>query len=115
MPDPAKFAGGMCWEGQGRLIFRVHRFHPQLLARSRNGESFFVQQSLDANQRFYILAAVHALSGAAFDRLQLRELRFPETQNVRGQIAECGHFADPEIKLFRNDDFILRRQFGFRL
>lgn len=115
MPDPAKIANGMRGEGQRRLVLCVHGFHAQLLARSRNGESFFVEQSLDANQGFYILATVHALSGAALDRLQLWKFRFPETQHVRRQLAECGHFADPEIKFFRNDDFIFRRQFGFRL
>jgi len=114
MPYPTKISGGVCRKGQRHLIPRVHRVHPQLLSRTGDGEAFFVQQSLDANEGLDILATVHALSGAALDRLQLRKLRFPETQNVRRQLAKGRNFADPKIKFFRNDDFVLRCKFGFR-
>jgi len=43
-----------------------------------NCESLFVEELLDAQNTFHVASAVHALAGAAFYRLQLRELAFPE-------------------------------------
>src|SRR5215472_7694101 len=85
-----------------------------MLARASDGESFFVEQLLDAQHVLDVFAAIHALSGIAFDRFQQGEFSFPEAQDVGGQAAELGDFADAEVELFRNDDFrVLRRDFGF--
>ena len=55
---------------------------------------------------FYIPSPVHALPGAAFHRLELRELGFPEAQHVGREPAQNSHFADAEIQLIGNEDFI---------
>src|ERR1700756_921247 len=83
MPDPAKIGSGVRRKRQRHLMLRVHRVHSQLLSCAGDGKAFFVEQSLNPNERLDVLATVHALSGTALDRFQLRKLRFPETQNVR--------------------------------
>lgn len=115
MPDPAKICGRVGRKRQWRLVLCVHDFHPQLLARSGNGEAFVIQQRLDANERLDIFAPIHPLAGAALDRLQLRKLRLPKTQNVGRQLAKSGNFANSEVQLLRNDNFVLRCEPGFRL
>src|SRR6201993_4857456 len=75
-----------------------------MLASARNGVSLFIEQLLDAHDVLDISAPVHALAGAALHRLQLREFRFPETQDIGGKTAESGNFADSEIELLRNLD-----------
>lgn len=54
---------------------------------------------------FNVLVAIHALTGAALDRLELREFGFPEAQNIGRKTAKSGDFSDAEVKLFRDDDF----------
>ena len=85
-----------------------------MLARAGNREALLVEQLLDAQHALDVALAVHALSRAALDRLQLRELGLPEAQHVGGQMAQRGHFSDAEIKLVGDEDFIrfvLRRAF----
>src|SRR5436305_2621831 len=69
------------WQ-RGLLLIRLD-FGAQLLSRSRDSESFFVKQLLDAQHAFHILATIHALTGVALDRLELRKLGLPEAQHVR--------------------------------
>jgi len=83
----------------------------QLHARSRDREAVFVEQSLDPHHRLHIALAVHALAGAAFYGLELREFSFPEPEYVGGQTAQAGDFADPEIELVRNNDFGVAARF----
>ena len=75
-----------------------------MLASARNGVSLFIEQLLDAHDVLDIPAPVHALARAALHRLQLREFRFPETQDIGGKTAESGNLADSEIELLRNLD-----------
>jgi hypothetical protein len=72
-----------------------------------DGESLFVEQLLDAQHAFHIAAAVHALSGAAFYRLELGKFAFPEAQYIGRQPAQRGDFADAEIK-FVGDEYFIR-------
>src|SRR5581483_1905514 len=59
----------------------------QLLARSGDGETVVIKQLLDADDVFDVAAAVHALTGVALARLQLRELGLPKAEDVSGQMA----------------------------
>lgn len=95
---------GRKWDRGLRLI--GFAFRAQLLARPRDGESLLVEQLLDAQDAFYVALAVHALPRAAFDRLQLREFRFPEAEHVCRQMTKDRDFADAEVQLIRDEDFI---------
>src|SRR4029079_10627018 len=103
MAQTLQFPGRMTREWQRGLR---SAFNSQLLSRSRDGESLVVQQLLDAQYGFDLFAAIHALAGAAFHRLQLRELGFPKTQHVGRQLAKRGDLANSEIQLVGNDDVI---------
>ena len=70
------------WEGQRGLLLVGLVLHSQVLAGAGDGETFLVKQFLDAQHAFDVLVAVHALAGAALDRLQVGELGFPEAQDV---------------------------------
>ena len=81
-------------ERDGGLCFVRLGFRAQVLAGARDRESLLVEQLLDAQDVFDIPLAIHALSRAAFYRLQLRELGLPETQHMGGQIEILGSLAD---------------------
>src|SRR5215831_7822287 len=76
-----------------------------MLASAGNGVALLVQQALDAHHALDITFTIHALAGIALDRLQLRKLGFPETQNVGRKAAQARDLADAEVKLFRDQDF----------
>src|SRR6185437_1178279 len=82
-----------------------------MLARPGDGEAFFVEQFLDPQNAFNILAAIHPLAGAAFNRLQLRELRFPKSQHIGWQLTKRGDFPNAEVQPLGN--FHFRVFFGF--
>src|SRR6185437_3343976 len=82
-----------------------------MLARPGDGEAFFVEQFLDAQNAFNILAPIHPLPGAAFNRLQLRELRFPKSQHIGWQLTKRGDFPNAEVQPLGN--FHFRVFFGF--
>src|SRR5436190_19250315 len=58
--------------------------------------------TLSLHDALPISSPVHALASAALGGLEVRELRFPETQNVAGQTAQTAHFAYAEIEFVRN-------------
>jgi len=108
---------GAGWEGDCGLRLVGFVFRAQLLAGAGDSESLLVEQLLDAEHAFDVALAVHALSRAALDWLQLRKFGLPETQDIRGQVAQGSHFADAEIKFVGDEDFIrfvLRRAFFAR-
>jgi hypothetical protein len=107
--------GGRRGKRKGRLRLISFHFGSQMLARASNREAFLIEQLFDVQNVFDVLAAIHALSGAAFHRLELGEFCLPESQNVRGQVAKAGNFADAEIKFVGNQHVAglhLRRSFG---
>jgi hypothetical protein len=69
-----------------------------MLARAGDGKTFFVKKFLDSQNTFYILVPVHSLPRAAFNRFELRKFRFPEAQNVSGEAAEAGDFANAKVE-----------------
>jgi hypothetical protein len=111
LADRTKIRDRMHWEWQRGLLLVTLAFTAQMLPRSRDRESLFVEKLLDAQDAFDILAAIHALAGAALDGLELGKFRLPKTQNVSRKLAEFGHFANAKIQLLRDFDF--RAFFGF--
>src|SRR5215469_10743036 len=89
-----------------RLPAYVLRFweseFPQLKpVKSSTGQRMYRQR--DAKNVLHVALTVHALSGRAFYRLQLRKLRLPETQHVGGKLTEFRHFTNAEVQLVGNN------------
>src|SRR5581483_257574 len=105
MPDAFQVRCRLDWKRQRRLVLLGFAFRAELLASTRDGKALFIQQLLDAKHSLDIFATVHSLTSAAFHRLELRELGFPETQNVRRKAAEFRDFTNPEVELVGNDNF----------
>src|SRR5215475_3197786 len=103
------------WKGQRHLGFVGFAFITQLLPSAGDGVSLFIEQTLDTHHAFHIALAVHALSGAALNALELRKFGFPEAENIGWQPAQSGDFADAEIELFRNQDFARFARFAVLL
>jgi len=59
----------------------------ELLACAGDGESLVVEQLFDVEREFDFASAIHALAGAALGGLELREFRFPKTENIGRQFA----------------------------
>ena len=83
---------------------RVARTVPDAenLPRAGNGVALVIEKAFDAQSHFHIATAVQTLPGAALVRFELRKLALPETQDVGGNIAEPGDFADAEVELVRD-------------
>jgi len=62
--------------------------------RSRDGESFVVEQPLDAEDHVHIFLAVEAMAAGAFDGLEHGKLGFPIAQNEWFQVRQAADFAD---------------------
>src|ERR1035437_8858334 len=82
---------------------RGFEFILEMLACPGYGEALVVEQLLDAQHIFHVTLTIHSLSGAALDRLELRELGFPEAQDVCRETAKAGYFTDAEVELVRDD------------
>ena len=57
-----------------------------------------VNQPLDFKDQLDFTAAVEALAGAAFIRLELGELRLPESEHIRFQAADTRNIPNLEIE-----------------
>ena len=57
-----------------------------------------MDQPLDVQHHFDIATAIEPLASTAFVRFQLWKLRFPETQNIRFQLADLCYVANFEIE-----------------
>ena len=78
-------------------------FGGEYLAGSRDGIALVIQETLDAEGHLDVALTVEALAGSTFIGLELRELSFPEAEDVGGHIAELGYIANAEVELVRND------------
>ena len=99
LPDVLQVCLRVNGERQGHLLLFAFSFVAQVLARAGDGVALVVKKGFDAHNIFDIATTVHALTGAAFHWLQLREFRLPETQHVSGQAAQASDLADPKVKL----------------
>src|SRR5579863_2538664 len=81
-----------------RLRLRTAVCALQRLARSGDGVALPVHQPLDFQRQFHFAAPVKALSGPALVGLELRELGFPETKDVRLDAAQARYIADLEVE-----------------
>jgi hypothetical protein len=90
------------FDGEGELRFFLLELGLEDLAGAGYGVALVIEEALDAEGHLDIAFAIEALSGAALVRLELRELALPEAQDVGGDIAESGDFADAEVELVRD-------------
>jgi len=75
------------WKRQRALIpLRLVVFF-QLRPSARDRKAIFVEQFLNFYNRLNIALAIHPLSGAALDWLELGKFGFPEPKHIRGQTA----------------------------
>ncbi len=112
LADVLQFGGGASGERDGGLRLVGFNFGAQLLAGAGDGESFFVEQLLDAKNALDVASPIHSLAGTAFNRLELGEFGFPEAKHVGGQAAESGYFANAEVEFVGDQDFVARRSRG---
>jgi hypothetical protein len=89
-------------DGEGELGFPLLEFALEYLSGARDGVALAIEKTLDAHRHLDVAAAVETLAGATFVRFELRKFALPKTKNVGRNIAELGHFADPEIELVRD-------------
>jgi hypothetical protein len=71
--------------------------------RARDGETFVVEQPLDAEDHIHIILAVEATAPGAFQRLEHWEFRFPVAKHKRFQIRQAADFADAVEFFLRGD------------
>ena len=78
------------------MIFRVQQSVAlaQQTLNTADGVALHVQQVPDGGQQREVFGAVVATATAALQRLDFRELGFPEPQHVLGDIQLFGSFAD---------------------
>jgi hypothetical protein len=105
LADVLQFCSGVHGKRDSRLSLVGFDFRAQLLTGAGDGESFFVEQLLDAQDALDIASPIHSLAGAAFDGIELGEFGFPETEHIGGQTAEGGDFADAEVEFVGDQDF----------
>jgi hypothetical protein len=102
----AKVAGVDAWggvvDGEGELGFLLLQLGFEDLPRAGNGVALVVEEALDAQSHFNIATAVETLAGASLVRFELRKFALPETQDVGGNVAEFGDFADAKVELVRD-------------
>jgi hypothetical protein len=89
-------------DGEGELGFPLLEFALEYLSGARDGVALVIEKTLDAHRHLDVAAAVETLAGATFVRFELWEFALPKAKNVGRNIAELGHFADPEIELVRD-------------
>jgi hypothetical protein len=103
LADFLEVVGGTLGEGQAVLATGGFEFVVEMLAGAGDGEALVVEQGLDAQDIFHVALTIHALAGAALDRLELGEFGFPETQDVRRKTTQGGHFTNAEVELVGDD------------
>jgi len=74
----------------------------KVLARARDREALFIQQALDFEDGFDILAAIKTVAARAFYGLKRGEFGLPVAQDEGFRRGEAAHFSDAEKALFRD-------------
>ena len=74
----------------------------KMLAGAGDRETFFVEEALDFENGFYVVAAVEAMAAGTFYGLQRRKFGFPVAQDEGFRRRQAADFADAEKALFRN-------------
>src|SRR5712664_1577071 len=92
-----------CMTGAAGLHIRGALVPAEIWARARDGESFIVEQPLDAEDHIHIILAVEATAPGAFQRLEHWEFRFPVAKHKRFQIRQAADFADAVEFFLRGD------------
>ena len=94
--------GAWAFDGQGQLRLSMFELTFEDLTGAGDGVALVVEETLDTEGHFDVAAAVETLAGAAFVRFELRKLALPEAEDVGGNVAELGDFADAEVELVRD-------------
>ena len=89
-------------DGESELRLFLLELGFEDLARAGNGVALVVEEILDAQGHFDVAAAIETLAGAAFVGFEVGELALPEAQDIGGNVAEFGDFADAEVELVRD-------------
>ncbi len=89
-------------DGESELRLFVPELGFEDLTSAGDGVALVVEEALDAQCHLDVATAIEALAGAAFVRLQLRELALPKAEDVGWDVAEPGDFADAEVELVRD-------------
>ena len=84
-------------DGESKLRLLMPKFGFEDLARAGNGVTLVVEETLNPQRHLDVAAAIEALAGTAFVRLELGELALPEAKDVGRDITESGNFADAEV------------------
>jgi hypothetical protein len=87
-------------EGQLRLLLLLLTFED--LASSGDGVALVIEEGFYAEGHLDVAAAIEALAGAAFVRLELRKFALPEAEDVGRDLAEPGYLADAKVELVRD-------------
>jgi hypothetical protein len=74
----------------------------QMFSGTGNRETFLVEEALDFENGFDVVAAVEAMAAGTFYRLQRRKFAFPVTQDEGFGRRQTAYFADAEKALFGN-------------
>ena len=85
-----------------RLGDHLARPGVEKFARALNGVALVVEQALDFEHQFHVLATIQAVSLAGFLGPERGELRLPEAQNIRLNSSKAADFADAKVQLVRN-------------
>ena len=89
---------GFHFGGKGHVFARGwRRLDPTFAEQALNtadGVALHIQQVADGGQQREVFGAVVAATPTALQRLDLRELGFPEPQHVLGDVQLFGSFAD---------------------
>ena len=70
----------------------------QCLTRAGERIALGVDQVLDLQGQFNVMAAVEALAGAALFGFELGKLRLPKAQDIGFDAADASHIANLEVK-----------------
>src|SRR5216684_122871 len=92
-----------CMTGAAALGFCGTLVPAEIPARARDGETFVVEQALDAEDHVHIILAVKPEAAGAFQRLEHGEFGFPVTKDERFQVRQAADFADAVEFFLRGD------------
>ena len=74
----------------------------ECVTRARQGVAFAMDEAFDLESYLDVAPTIEALASATLARLELRELRLPETQDISFDFADASYVANFEIETVRN-------------
>jgi hypothetical protein len=93
---------GCVVDGECELRFFMPELGFKDLACAGDCVALVVEEAFNSEGHLDIAAAIEALAGSAFVRLELREFALPEAEDVGRNVAESSDFADAEVEFVRD-------------